>query len=109
MATNVMCRVQTEFRVEAPYILHASVLSGSEGCALSPKSPIIFHFDGVPRIIIHHQMGALPSTQIGSAVGDASARCDEVVVAIYLWDSGVKPERKPSVSTVRGWGTCCPP
>jgi toxin CcdB len=85
---ELVCRVQTDLGIETPYVLFAPVLPRSEWGALTPKLHISFHFDGVPHVIIMSQMVALPSAQIGPAIGDASAWRDKIIAAIDLLVSG---------------------
>lgn len=85
---EIVCRVQTDLGIETPYILCAPVLLSSEWGALIPKLHIPIHLDGVPHIIIMSQLVAIPGTQIGSVISDASAWRDEIVAAIDLLVSG---------------------
>jgi toxin CcdB len=85
---ELVCRVQTDLGLEMPYILCAPVLLRSEWGALTPKLHIPIQFDDLPHVIIMSQMIALPGTQIGPVVGDASAWRDEIVAAIDLLVSG---------------------
>jgi toxin CcdB len=85
---EIVCRVQTDLGTETPYILCAPVFPRSEWGALTPKLHISFHFDGLPYVLIMSQMVALPSAQIGPAIGNASAWRDEIVAAVDLLVSG---------------------
>ncbi|WP_169576978.1 CcdB family protein [Sediminimonas qiaohouensis] len=85
---ELVCRIQTDLGIETPYILCAPVLPRSEWGALTPKLHISFQLDGISHVIIMSQMVALPGTQIGPVIGDASAWRDEIVAAIDLLASG---------------------
>jgi toxin CcdB len=85
---ELVCRIQTDLGIETPYILCAPVLPRSEWGALIPKLHISFQLDGIPHVIIMSQMIALPSTQIGPAIGDASAWRNDIVAAVDLLISG---------------------
>lgn len=85
---ELVCRVQTNLGIETPYILCAPVLPRSEWGALTPKLHISFHFDDVPHVIVMSQLVALPGTEIGPPIGDASDRRDEIIAAIDLLVSG---------------------
>ena len=71
-----------------PYILCAPAFPRSEWGALTPKLHAPTHLDGVPHIIIMSQLVAILGAQIGSGIGDASVRRDEIVAAIDLLASG---------------------
>jgi toxin CcdB len=85
---ELVCRIQTDLGIETPYILCAPVLPRSEWGALIPKLHISFQLDGIPHVIIMSQMIALPGTQIGPAIGDASAWRNDIVAAVDLLISG---------------------
>lgn len=85
---ELVCRVQTDLGTETPYVLCAPVLPRSEWGALIPKLHIPVHLDDVPHVIIMSQLIALPSGQIGSSIGDASAWRDEIGAAVDLLVSG---------------------
>ncbi|PVA05221.1 hypothetical protein DC363_16380 [Thalassorhabdomicrobium marinisediminis] len=85
---EIVCRVQTDLGIETPYILCAPVLPRSQWGALTPKLHIPIHLDGAPHVILMSQLVALPSVQIGSVIGDASAWRDKIVAAVDLLVSG---------------------
>ncbi len=85
---ELVCRVQTDLGLETPYILCAPVVARSTWGALVPKLHIPFDLGGVGHVILMSQLVALPATELGGAVADASPWRDEIVAAIDLLVSG---------------------
>lgn len=85
---ELICRIQTDLGIETPYILCAPVLPRAKWGAIVPKLHIVIHLDGISHVILMSQMIALPASQIGPVIGDASAWRDEIVAAVDLLVSG---------------------
>lgn len=85
---ELICRIQTDLGIETPYILCAPVLPRTKWGAIVPKLHIVIHLDGIAHVILMSQMIALPGTQMGPVIGDASAWRDEIVAAVDLLVSG---------------------
>lgn len=86
--SEIVCRVQTDLGIETPYTLCAPVFPRGEWGALVPKLHIPISMGGTLHVIIMSQMVAIPSTQLGAFVGDASAWRDDIVSAVDLLVSG---------------------
>lgn len=85
---ELVCRVQTDLGVNTPYVLCAPVVQRLKWGALVPKLHIPILLSGVPHAIIMSQLVALPTTQLGAAIDDASAWRDEIVAAVDLLVTG---------------------
>lgn len=85
---ELICRIQTDLGIETPYILCAPVIPRAKWGAIVPKLHIVIHLDGISHVILMSQMIALPGSQIGPVIGDASAWRDEIVAAVDLLVSG---------------------
>lgn len=81
---ELVCRIQSDLGVETPYILCAPVVPRAEWGRLTPKLHIAVPLDGVPHVILMTQLIALPASELGAAIGDASGWRDGIVVAVDL-------------------------
>lgn len=86
--SELVCRVQTDLGIETAYILCAPVVQRATTGAPIPKLHISIRLDDTPHIILMSQLVALPGTELGVIVGDASSHRDEIVAAIDLLISG---------------------
>ena len=85
---ELVCRVQTDLGVETPYILCAPVAAREAIGALIPKLHIPVLLQGAPHVIVMSQLVALPATELGPIVSDATSARDAIVGAIDLLVSG---------------------
>lgn len=83
-----MCRIQTDLGLETPLILCAPVIPRAAWGTLTPKLHVVCHLDDRPHVVVMSQMVAIPDSQIGPVVGDASAARDEIIAAVDLLVSG---------------------
>jgi toxin CcdB len=60
----------------------------AEWGTLVPKLHIAVSLDASPHVIVMSQMVAIPSSQLGAVVGDASPWRGDIVAAVYLLVSG---------------------
>ena len=49
-----------------------------------PRLHVEFEMEGAPHLVLMTQMVALPAGELGSAVGSAGVRRDEIVQAVDL-------------------------
>ncbi|SEB07668.1 CcdB family protein [Rubrimonas cliftonensis] len=85
---DLVCRVQADLGVETPYILCAPVVLRSDWGALVPKLHLEVAVGDAACVVLMSQLVALPRTELGTVVGDALHRRDDMVAAVDLIVSG---------------------
>ena len=85
---DLVCRVQADLGVDTPYILCAPVVLRSEWGALVPRLHLEVTVDDATCVVLMSQLVALPRSELGTVVGDALHRRDDIIGAVDLIVSG---------------------
>ena len=83
-----VCRLQTDFGVETPYILCAMVVPRAGWGALIPRLHLPFDLNGIPHLILMTEIISIPAGDLGPVVGDAGNERDAVIRAVDLLVTG---------------------
>lgn len=85
---DLVCRIQADLGVETPYILCAPVVLRSQWGALVPKLHLEVAVGDAACVVLMSQLVSLPRRELGTVVGDALHRRDDIIAAVDLIVSG---------------------
>ncbi len=85
---ELVCRIQTDFGVETPYLLCVPVVRRDAWGAPIPRLHLSVEMDAVEYLLLMTQMVSIPAIDLGAIVGSAEACRTAIVQAVDLLVTG---------------------